>query len=230
MKHFTYFMERKNNPSLDELHKAGLGYAFPRGDSFTTKNVLHGPERIPGALLAHGEGADPKFDSESQLWFPITTRDTGCWLGLPKDRSQWPGPDNLRRAKVSLRAESVSVLLGDENLWSVPIARFAGGDTSLPACVVNGPDGKPRWRVVGEHVPLVNMALKVLDDAFELKSDCTPDFLLALGSAALRVNYRLDQAEVSALELLDTTNIGELVRALLDADNLQKLLEEAKKN
>lgn len=244
MKRFLYFLAGVSRfPDKEQLKAAGLSHLA--GMPFSVKAIPAGPGGGAGVMLARQAGPEfggvspavdaLAFDPEKQDSFRMfgDGGELPGWLALSKDRAQWPGPGDLSRNAITPEGEFVPVRLGDGNEWLIPIVRFAKGDTALPRVVVRGANGRPRWRVAGEHLPLVHMCSAVLDIAFGLREDlCTPDFLLALGSAALAVNYHIGRNEVSALELLDTRNIQEVAHAMLDSANLEKLIEEygGKKN
>ena len=220
---FLYFIEGLNGkPSRDQIRAAGLQYALP-DDQLAARQVLGGDLGV-GTLLAYGDGLGLEHNPKTHDWRKIRA---GVWIGIPRDKAQRPGPNDLAKQNMSLDGHLVS--LADGRQWIVPIVRFLDGNTQLPR-VLTRVHGHAKWIVKEEFAELVSMADAIVKSALsEAETNFDPDSVLRFCALALSVNYRVGPEEIAALELIDSENIKSIADAALDGPRLAGLVDEFKK-
>ncbi len=221
---FLYFIIGiTGSPSREKcVAVSGLDYAFPAGESFTTRE-MNGALGA-GVLAACGEGGPLEHNPETHDWSKISE----CvWLGMPRDKTQRPGPDDLARAERCL--DGYPVMLGDGKKWNVPVIRFLFGNTQLPR-FLTVVDGDVKWLVKPEFTELFAMAESLVQKVFvDGESESDPAAILRFCAMALGVNYRIGPYEVAALGLIDSENVRLISDAALDGPKLAILIDEKKK-
>ena len=235
---FLYYIPGgKAGLSLDEARSAGLAYALD--GPISTVGVRGGPDGGDGVLVALAKSVpaeELRYRPEQpdvQTWRKIPGCE--CWVGLSV-LSPLPSPLSLARDRQLAGHE---VLLGDDRLWLVPVARGwieQDGELrwyqNLPQRSVLADDG--RWSegdVLPRYAPLWDLAMRFEDarraavtmaaaetpaggDAVRLQFDFD-----GLHDAAVRVlqeNYRIAPAEAALLGLLTADISREILEALID--------------
>jgi len=220
---FTYFVSGlRQAPPGDDLAKLGLDHAFLIGEPIQACEHAGGPGG-QGVLLAR-QGVALEYKAAEQIWKQIGER---TWLGIPKDPAARPWPEELQRRDSV--CEGRQLVLGDGRAWTIPIIRFANGDTALPR-VVCYDKGEAYLDVRACYRPLFQLAEKIVLNVLTGQGAEFPgSVLMALGAGALGVNYRVSPAEVGLLELLTTENVPEIARIALDSETWERVLKEEKK-
>lgn len=201
-------------------------YAFPFGVSCAPRGAL-GPGGEGSLCACSSNAIGVRYEPENQVWHPVSD---GVHVGWWKDGV--PTPDEMLAPKTA--RDGVPIRLADGRQWMIPVVRFITGDTGLPAILRwDCRTGKARTENSPRYVELVNLCDRIF--AAEVGRDQAAyslEELFRLGTLALAVNYRVREAEVSALGLLDTSNLRDIADAVLDGPNLRKLMSElnSKKN
>lgn len=240
---FLYYLpESGPQVSREKVEELGLGYAF---DQITPScgQVTRGPEGQGAGAVFANEQITPaqfiKFLPEQQQWRQIP----GCeaWVGYWTARR--PGPEHLAKP-ANQRIAGYAVRLGDGRSWEIPIARGwleEDGQVvytdALPTALTFNAQGKwerggikPAYRrlqqVAAEYFD-ARAGAEVEDDGekIKLRFNMVDDSANA-AITALQANYYIGPAEADELGLLDETNVGQVLEALID---MRALLELQKK-
>lgn len=228
MSGLAYFLPGVESVTRERIERAGLGYLFDgsRGPGPDVRETQSGPDGGPGRFFTvagcrgRGELARELLDEDlareagapSRLsWSPIPGGP--AWLGL--HLSAVPSPEDLARTK---RVDGYEVELGDGHLWTVPLVRKRGGETSLPRALRwdgrdwRRGDVRPLYRAL--YAAGLRIWEQVTAGADGEPVTLTEETTTCVGALAL--NYRVGPAEVSALGLLDTDSAQRVVGALID--------------
>ncbi|MFQ5493764.1 MAG: hypothetical protein ACE5EX_00120 [Phycisphaerae bacterium] len=221
MGHFLYFLPGVESVDTEMIERSGLSDRID-GDHFTrTAGATAGPAEGRGVIVSrgdHGCAYKPDVQSWSGPFGPMAV-----WIGFY--RNDRPGPAELARNR-QLRGHEVELL--DGRRWMVPAAIYA------PSALV----------IVGGE--LVHKPLEVKRRLWGRVEEISEQFFatngdggvpwersLEIAAEALAVNYRVsaDSAgEMSALELISTDNIGQILEALMDLPRIASELQaDAKK-
>lgn len=221
---FVYFIHGLSGPaSREQLEAAGLGYAFPKGQEFHCAGDSEGPAGM-GALVS-AEAKALRFDKASTEWH----RFDSFFVGLSKDKAKRPRPSDLRLPDSFV--DGHPVVLGDKQSWTVPVIRFADGNTCLPSVLRRKEDGSFGYEVRSEYLGIVRICDEIVEGAMSLKGfGLSPEMTMAFVAGTLGINYRISDIEISLLELVDNHNVKAIASAALDAPTLVLLLGELKKN
>lgn len=210
MARLVYFLAGVGTMSAARAHQLGLGYALDgRGVAYV--GMTCGPGGASGVLFGRSE--TPLTNPERLRWAPCPSRPR---LHVGWDPGDPPGPRDLARRK---QLQGHAVELADGNRWLVPVARHPGGDSPLPRRLAWSGEGWAQGEVIESRRALwegacrawENLTGDVREDGVMLVSDGAE-----LAVMALSANYRVSQAEVSALGLLDTETSAEVLKALVD--------------
>ncbi len=228
-----YFIEQ-DSPSdgYNEADAVKNGMAYALADcGFSRVKSFTGPGKKGGVVLKPEWApleVKPLVDLKAQRWKRI--QETPGWVGLVGDER--PGPTQLGRPR---QVQGHWVRLADGNDWLVPVARRVTGDLNFPAALHR--DEKGVWSA-GEVLPayrdLWDTACRIWDALFaEITKgrDLTIDVTVEADAAveALAVNYRVGPTEVELLGLLTTTDVAEVLKALIDWPRVEQALAEQKK-
>jgi hypothetical protein len=220
---FVYLIPGLSGPaSPEQAEAAGLGYAFPRGQSM---HVAGDSETEVGCgALVSAESKALKFKRGELNWIRIGA----AWLGFSKEKSGRPKPRDLQRSDAFVDGHPIP--LGDGNDWTIPVIRFAEGNSALPSVLMRKDDGSYGYDVRAEYRGIVSICDMILDntmkgEGFRLSAEMTMAFV----QGVLSVNYRVSEAEISALELIDTRNVKQIAQAAMDVPSMLVLLDELKK-
>jgi hypothetical protein len=182
-------------------------------------DVHGGPGGKIGRIYAVGEGPVGYYP-DTQKWEKVSNDETDTyWLGVDRDDFS---PSDIERGEL---IDGHLVTLEDGNKWLIPVARVFPIGTRLPEALILGPGGE----LVSEVLPRFAQFSKDADRAYDA---LTGEGELSIADAweiavkALSLNYKLDRQEVSLLHLLTTTNIMEILKAIVD---LPAILEMSKK-
>lgn len=186
-----------------------------------------GPGGQSGLLVTRlgdgGRGLPERFGfyPDFQEW-----HDAGeFWIGL--DREQRPEPEDLLRRRP--RVGDWSVELSDGKHWVVPVVRRPDGSSELPHSV--------GWRrgafveqIRRDYAAIWERTARVVE-WFTGDGPTRHDYAEAATIAVevLAINYRLSEAEVTALDLLDTTNLWTVLMSAIDWQRVERLLDAQKK-
>jgi hypothetical protein len=223
---FLYYLPNSAKPDA----AAKLAYAFEGAP--IQQSVANGPDQAgAGTILADFTlpGVLIGYYPERQIWKKIPGME--AWLGTLKDVPSQKGPEQFARTK-KLRGELVA--LGDGNLWQIPTARaWTESDgsirwyTALPQARKLDEAGK--WTagdVLAKYASVWDYASKWFDLRMGVTADAAGTLDLDFQGeneacvAALAVNYRLSDFEVSELDLLNSDVVGDVLDALIDYSTL----------
>lgn len=206
---------------------AGLLYFFPELSSIDSATaqaagvpfaaihacgIAGGPNGKRGVVVAAEGTKKVGYYPAEQEW----ARKAGLWLGLYK--AARPSPDDLARP---VSAGGHPVELADGNTWIVPPAQ------ALPQAFDLDDAGELVAAPTGRYADLAAKAGRIWD-AFVAASDAqTPVELstreaLEIAADALAVNYYVGFRDVMFLRLLDTANVREVLRALVDLPAIEE--------
>ncbi len=248
MAQFLYFVPGQVAAPPDLLADIGLAKVVgPGGVEFAP--VEKGPAGEPGVVMTPGGGPRRGMGivPAAQMWFPAGP-EKRYWIGF--DQEDRPGPEDLRREEF---IEGADVVLGDGNLWHIPIARFFDGGTNLPVGFGLDPEtGEEVHRVVAAHRGLFDLAIEWFNSYTGAEFDdqgnpvpppagneeeaaepagVTYSRSKEIAAEAIRTNYRAGVYELGALELFDTDNVVKVCKVLADIGSMEKLMaEDGKKN
>jgi hypothetical protein len=238
MNHFLYFIPNIVSVSLSNqagiYEKAGLSktlegtHAKFRGCPKFTEGgeTLGGCTFITAPLGVNFDDvsvANVAYQPDVQTWLKHPSG--AFWVGYYN--AKIPRPEDLERREI---IDGHKVLMLDGSEWTIPLARdFTGQGTQLTQAYGWGPDGEevkeiiPKFRGFSERIGKIWK--KTIDDNKYYEEDCKP-----VAIEALQINYRIGQAELYLLGLLNTGNIFDIVRAACDEPGLEKWLEDKKKD
>lgn len=193
------------------------------------KEPAQGPAgKITGALVTPVNfGCDLDYVPEEQTWIrlPAEEGEPGVWLGV--DRRDKLRPEDVIRDEVRTGHR---VVLGDQQLWEIPVARLALGGCRLPRTRVLRPDGSKGWKVDEQYAEICEFAERVwqfYQGAGGLLTDEEIDRACGL---ALGINYRIGDMEAVALGLFTDVALQASVRALIDYPTIERVLAAEKKS
>ena len=211
-----------------------------------SREVHAGPDKGSGCVVArHGNNGSVQYSPESQTW--VGVHDADYWIGFDTDTP--PSPNDLARDSI---ISGHFVTLEDGNSWLVPAARIFPDGSALPQRLMLGPNGElvstvlPRFAAISRDAERVWESLraglvspsdgKSSSEKDDLKSTEDVEPLLVteawtIAIAALGINYRVGQAEISALGVITTANLKHILEAFVDLPTLLSAAKEfAKKN
>ena len=223
MNRFLYFIPNcPGVPDMKRIRHAQFEHAFPQMGA--CGQLQNGPGSEPGQLIAFGDGADLAYRPDQQAWIKTVA---GCWVGMPRDKSKQPSPNDLVREQTT---EGSLVLLADGNEWLVPILRFWNGDTRFPQVLTIGEDGMAHYEIAAEYRTIFELANEMVHKSLKGEGGkFSADDHMRLATEALKRNYRIGPYEISLLGLIDSINVQKIADAALDGPNLRSLVEEFKK-
>ena len=187
--------------------------ATPPEHCTTQRKVIKGPDSKSGTIYSFGPGKTG-FHPGQQTWTAVDDYYIGCG-------------DDVTPALL-LRPEPIDghyVCLEDGNDWLIPCARMFPAGTMLPESLILGPDGAWVTEILPRFARFSARAQKVWD-AFT--GDNEMDFSTAsdIAAEALSINYYIGRHEISILRLFSTTNVMNILKAMVDYPTL---MEDIKK-
>lgn len=199
------------------------------GAALDRRQVEGGPDGQRGVVFALAEppgrtAAPVGYYPAAQTWTPCD--DGAWWLGVYTDRA--PGPDDLARPRL---LDGHRVTLADGRPWLIPRARAASLVQGQPVVVPALPQRvyfhRPGITPVDDYLAFEATAEQLWREHFD--ASVTPDCARwpSDAAAALGLNYRVGTWEIDALSLLTTTNLHEIIEAVLDLKTLCEMLEAA---
>lgn len=209
---------------VDEAEMAKRGLDALRGAALTHIGVSAGPGGKRG-LIAAAEVADATrvgYYPDAQRWRPVANE--AYWQGFYRDDP--PGPADLARSE---QIGGHTVTLADGNDWLVPVARSFPAGTRLPRALVLGPDGQLVMEALPRYAEISADAERVFAAFIEQDESLSYQDLWDIAARALAINYRLGPWELSALRLLDTNNVQDVLSALIDMPSILEAMEAKKK-
>ena len=198
--------------------------------SFERAPVLqNGPSGQAGVVLAlksAGYRVPARFGyyPQEQTWQKAPGGE--WWLGI--ENAARPTPEQLARADLCAGHE---IKLGDRNLWTVPIARLVSGTSAFPQRLALGPDGKLQVTPMARFDEISKAAEAVWEGMVSGAAEKDGSKVLTIENGweiavqALAVNYHLGALEVSALGLLTTISLRQVLLALVDWPTVERLLK-----
>jgi len=207
---FLYFVPQSSPVKFDDLAALGIAYAFD-GPQITQVTCRAGPGDTGGRVLAAGDQPLIGFHPDRQTWRQIP--DSPAWLGY--DPNALPGPDDLKRPAQTC---IYSALLGDGKSWLVPTGVFEDGESPLPKVREIQDDGSIKRRPATRFEPIYLAADKIRSH-IKNQEDISDREEWDICVAALQLNYRVSDLEITALQLLDDQSVINIIYALVDRGN-----------
>jgi len=224
---FLYFLPGRRDVSRESVESAGIT-AVDDLSSVSFCETERGPDGGAGIIFA----VEPKTEGGKLPkvgYYPKNQQWSSCnnakfWLGVSTEHK--PTPEDL------LKTESIaghSVVLADNNLWTVPLARSFPSGSALPKALVLGPNGE----LVVESLPEFAKISEIADEVYNSllgesdSIDVTKGWDMSIQSLSL--NYRLSKWEASALKILSTRNVTEVLEALVDVPSIKAQIDSEKK-
>ena len=220
-------------PGLGTMHdsmivKLGLDGVF-RNSKYSFGIIDDGPDGGRGVLFAaHPEapGAEmPKLGHfpGAQKWQHV--KKGGYWIGFEAESP--PRPTDLQRG---LAAAGKWAVLSDRKRWLVPVARYLGGSTDLPMTIRADDDEVWTRSVKDEYASLWEDAYSVLQTAFNsswpVEDQLSPQDEVNLCVRCLQINYRVGMWEITALDLLDSDALLEILAIVSDLVSMRELVRK----
>jgi len=252
---FTYFVKRPQKTevpqpkevALERLASEGIDYIVDDAETpVTIGHCMKGPEGYAGALIrvphldAGNQPVIATYDEAKQVWQRLAD---GVWLGM--DKANRPTPNTLCRKS---QVPGHMVQLNDGKLWHIPVARAFPTGSRLPQVMIfNQKTGQLEYSVKQEYMNLYAMGEQVHEqfigkmaevaNALEAGNGnqqiemnlCDKDLWL-IGKEALKLNYRIDIAEINMLQLFDTqSTLFDVAMAIIDWPSMLAFFRAEKK-
>lgn len=235
MAQFLYFLpgekEKSKADLTSELNAAGLAHIADDGVNAFCGTVA-GPDKQPGVVFTVKSkglaGARPPvavgFYPDAQTW--AKCNGGKFWVGY--ENNARPEPRDLARER---QLESLHVKLGDDHTWLVPIARRFDLGSVLPEALALDDSGQMIKETLPQYIRFSQMAGHFYDDFCihanndglnEIKLD-SYEKQIDLAVEALRFNYQISKWEVSALRLLATDNIMDVLLSTISMPSVAKI-------
>lgn len=234
---FLYFLPGVSNGTIsrDVVIERGLGdvlrdcVAGPRDfDRLTVRPVVHGPEGAGGVIIAADNekrdviGYYPKI----QTWENFGS----YWLGF--DTASPPKPADLERPG---RIAGYDHILGDDQVWHVPIIRRYSQLPNLPRAMGYDAAGEFALRVLPSYEWAWDLSGRIYEKSFNPQQRFPFQDAFDWSVGVLSLNYRIGPREAGLLGLLTTENYQRVFDAAIDMPKVFELLgepddDESKKN
>lgn len=226
----------ENTAAGDVLKKYGLDGKL---ENPTQRRSQKGPADGPCVLVSDLDAKRVVYKPDEQTW--IESIDKKYMLGVWND--QRPGPLELARDR-QLRGHSV--MLADGNNWLVPVIRAIDGGSRLPASLILGDKGQVVCLPEVGYSEL-SASTEALWRDFEIELGWTPETeklteaerlelckldaaaRLILAAKVLNLNYRVGIDELNLLRLISTTNLSQILQAILDWPTFEVMEADKKK-
>jgi len=226
---FLYYIPGISNITTETLSKAGLAHLGAVESRGVMKN---GPDGGGGVVMVAKTavlGATmPKlgYFAGTQTWKKAPGRD--FWLGTENGNA--PGPLDLQRDRI---VPGHVIELGDQNVWTVPLARFADGVSHLDTGLALDDKGKWIEQPLARYAALSELAERswatvLTTHGIEVAEPVTlvdDDELADSACLALGFNYRLSRPEVARLGLLTRELATDVLSALVDLPTVERVVQ-----
>ena len=231
---FIYAIEGVASINAARLAECGLNKII-RDPS----RVMQAPSATPGGagegtgsgcIFASGRDDERlRYEPDKQTWSKsINEKGGGYWVGFYTDNP--PTAADLARDE---QIDGHKVKLSDGSEWLVPMARCFPVGTKLPETLILTKEGLGS-RPIAKYAQFSRRAQRmwnsvlhqigVFEGELDEVIDARDEWILA--AEALGLNYYVSAAEINALELLTTTNLAEIVMAVVDMPTYRKWLAE----
>lgn len=178
------------------------------------------------------------FYYDEQTWTNIPKADgskSNLWIGYDKNNKPKP-KDFLRRDRI----KGTEILLGDGNLWEIPIAiSFENNVCNLPKSIVQyREDSEPEFVVIGKFLELKTIADKMaelfglVDNGKQLELSEFYKYYknqVPVCRKILSCNYNIGFMEISVLGLLTTDNTVFIMKEIIDGTFIEMQEAQIKK-
>lgn len=224
-----YYLPGCAKPTADEadLKALGLGHAIT-SKGLTSLRVDQGPDQGKGLIVVpewHG-APRPHRHAEGTEWRKGT--DGKWWVGYVNDSR--PEPMDLVRSQVY---DGQVVRLRDGREWIIPRCHAVLEDRPITLPRVLDLDASATtWqaRPAPEFEALCVDAYGIWSCYISQENDLEASEQIRIAVDALGANYRIGPVEAALLQLLGTQEIGKILRAMIDADEIERrAIEIAKK-
>lgn len=218
---FLYFLPTdKRAADAQMLKAAGLEYSLAGDESIASRFTTAGPGGQQGLVIVHNvDGLDASYKPDLQIW----RKAFGGKVFVGRLKDSPIGPENLKRDRIY---EGQAVKLMDGNLWIIPrcFAVLEERPITLPHVIgLDEETDKAIAKIHPRFKALCNGAVDFwLEWSGQNRQTVEGEVFLQLACDALAVNYRLSRAEiVGCLELLGTDELKTVLRAMIDADEIE---------
>lgn len=218
---FLYFIPTDRKAAAAALLKSiGLEYSLAGDQAVSSRYCANGPGSGGGLIVTHNaDDLDSSYKPDAQTWRKGPSGK--FFVGRASDAVI--GPAHLARAKIY---DGTPVRLLDGNDWIVPrcFGLLENRPTTLPH-VFDLDDESDR--VMARVDPRFDRLCKGAFDFWmewsgQAEAKTTGEQRLQLAIDALAVNYRLSRIEaVGCLSLLGTDQMALILRAMIDADEIE---------
>jgi hypothetical protein len=198
------------------------------GDNPTTRQTNMLPGGGKGLLIA-GQGTDSKhllYKPEEQDWQKALNGK--YWIGWYVNAM--PGPIELARKE---QIDGHQVFLGDGKKWQIPLARAFPAGTALPQALIMGKDGVLKAELIPRFIEFSKKAEKYWTDFLiiigvaEGKPATTMEQAWEMAVEALNINYHISTDEINIMKLLNTNNIREVCKAIIDFEAVEEFINKS---
>ena len=235
MSGFLYFIPTLQSASKEDISKAGLNPVFG-SSSFDFRSTSLGPTKKSGAIIviksSNPEAKTPQvgYFPEKQDWQESMSKK--FWIG--KEKENPPKPIDLQRKEL---IDGHLTRLEDGNECLVPAARIFPQGTTLPQSLILGPNGElvqeilPKFAQLGKKADELWIEFQREQGMLPKENAAEPIGLKArwdIAIAALAVNYKIGQDEVSFLRILTTENLSRILAAIIDIPVLISVVKASK--
>lgn len=222
MKRFLYFLAgATGTPAHRVIASYGIAQAFPLGCPISAQQVWGGPGGSDGIVVSCGAG-DCRYLPDEQIWTKIGDI---VWIGMAKDATQLPSPQDLERSVVMGKP----LKLCDGREWHIPVVCTFNGETKLRRAI-----GLDEYGVAVLILDMYHRDLFL--SAKALQYICVQGAGMqvaiskyrAFAEQVLAVNYRIGPKEIAALGLLkDDEIVLKLCHIAIDGDEICRAAEKA---
>lgn len=216
MADFLYFTDRITTQiQPDDLRDLKLADVFDQHPA--SRTVGEGPNGKAGVIFG---GDDPQrsigYFSDRQTWFEWD----GYWIGWQNDAK--PTAQDLVRLESH---DGQLIKLADDQEWLIPKVRLFPGGTNLPMSLIKDfRSGELRGQILSAYTDLWQRTCAIFDTIMgttESGNVSVPEAWLTC-VLGLSLNYHINEAGVSALQLLDTHSYKKVLLAMIDWETIKE--------
>ena len=222
---FIYAIPKITSINEKILADTGLDKVLKEVVYFTREGLI--PQGQQGILIG-GRGIDSKqlyYKPDEQNW--QRSLNEKYHIGLYVNEK--PGPADLTRKE---QIDGYEILLSDGNKWMIPLARAFPAGTSLPQSLIMGSDGKLTAELMPKFLAFSKKAEKLWNDFLKIfgleegKPEMTIEQAWDMTVEALNFNYHISTDEINILKLIDSKNIWEICKAVIDYPAIEEYLKK----